>query len=409
MNFDENLLQFVKVESELGASNMMQYDANRISMTAMGLIKTELHDVDKPDDCMNGIGDTVIDPNDFFNDMYKSEYSPTTFSSPSYRSTPSPTTSNSSRSSSQGSTSESSMPIDYNGRHVYNEAALNFADTIALQSQCVTPKAITAQPLASVNNFHETSPTSSANDPLLSSGQSMPCLQLNKSPAQPYPLLNHVVAATAVPTNNNINIIQGTLIPVTAVSLAPTTLPAINKTMMTQARKVKIQPKPISIATHAVATPTVQPVNQNNVIITPTTHTTPIQVFNGGVERKRPRILSVSDVKPVLNTICIAPQAINGRGVHENVITMVNGSNGRQPTHVASNEPVDITKRRPTYDNADDKTLKRQMRMIKNRESACLSRKKKKVYVHTLEARLMDLSKENQQLKQVIRLKSFNR
>lgn len=58
-------------------------------------------------------------------------------------------------------------------------------------------------------------------------------------------------------------------------------------------------------------------------------------------------------------------------------------------------------------DEIDERTLKKQMRMIKNRESACLSRKKKKEYVNTLEARLMILSKENQELKSVSKNKSL--
>lgn len=49
----------------------------------------------------------------------------------------------------------------------------------------------------------------------------------------------------------------------------------------------------------------------------------------------------------------------------------------------------------------DDKLLKKQLRMLKNRESASLSRKKKKEYVERLENRISDLEKENYSLKGV--------
>ncbi|XP_073847231.1 bZIP_ATF6 domain-containing protein ATf6 isoform X2 [Musca autumnalis] len=51
------------------------------------------------------------------------------------------------------------------------------------------------------------------------------------------------------------------------------------------------------------------------------------------------------------------------------------------------------------FSGGDDKILKKQLRMLKNRESASLSRKKKKEYVERLENRIHNLEKENYSLK----------
>lgn len=70
------------------------------------------------------------------------------------------------------------------------------------------------------------------------------------------------------------------------------------------------------------------------------------------------------------------------------------------PTLESTCFPV-IIKNDGLLQGMDPKALKRQQRMIKNRESANLSRKKKREYLSSLEKQVQDLSVENQQLRQV--------
>lgn len=370
----------------------------------------------------NEITDTIINPNDFFNDIYKSEvdYS-SSFSSPTYRSTPSPTTSNSSQSSDH-------LSVDFNSASNQSEASINLYNV--QQHSMQTNSQIQVAP-----NFHlETPPISPPSDVVASNAQTLSYMQSAQHITPPIPMINHVVANATDQNQKSINIIQGTLIPITAVSLA-TSQNATNivSTHTSQPKKVKIQPKPVAIATKPSSTVTVKPVAQ----VTTKTLSTPKRIVLSGNDYKNLLLkCKTQQVGGAVNTNGTAGANSNGIATAAAVQTQTNDSNvlnvistnisalpngnvnlpatiklNAQPmiTTNVSNSLIQIAplsqnkkpKQKSLQDEIDERTFKKQIRMIKNRESACLSRKKKKEYVNTLEARLMEVSKENQELKSV--------
>lgn len=405
----DDILDIIKSEPNFNETNVHSIPKNlNMRDTAMDT-KDSLSSLSRNS---NDATDTIFDPNDFFNDIYKSEvdYS-STFSSPSYRSTPSPTTSNSSQSSDH-------LSVDCNSASNQSEASINLYNA---QNQAFQSNTQFIQPIHVQNCHLDTPPISPPTENFAANAQTIPHIGSIQQLPQPIPVINHVVATAADP-NNQINIIQGTLIPITAVSLpAPQNCTNIISTHTSQAKKVKIQPKPLAIATKPLAhvPAPVKPVQVTNVTTKP--NSTPKRIVLSGSDYKSLILKcitqqstaavvagSVSTVQPNdTNILKFVPSNVPVTNAAQTTtvklnaqpLTVSNVSNNRiQIAPLSSNKKP---KPNSMHEDIDDRTIKKQMRMIKNRESACLSRKKKKEYVTTLESRLMDLSKENQHLKSV--------
>ncbi|XP_044054765.1 cyclic AMP-dependent transcription factor ATF-6 alpha [Siniperca chuatsi] len=156
--------------------------------------------------------------------------------------------------------------------------------------------------------------------------------------------------------------------------------------------KVSIQPKPLITAVplaHAAA-----PLQAKTIIIQPlqTTVLPVVQPAPVNIQPAPPpgRPIVLSQPSQVLRIQ--TPQAITG-----NMVAMPTLRQDR-PVPVAAPPVVSVTLRSPSSDD-DSKLSQRQQRMIKNRESASLSRKKKKEYLLSLEARLKVALSENEVLK----------
>uniref|UniRef100_A0A3Q3L013 Activating transcription factor 6 n=1 Tax=Mastacembelus armatus TaxID=205130 RepID=A0A3Q3L013_9TELE len=156
--------------------------------------------------------------------------------------------------------------------------------------------------------------------------------------------------------------------------------------------KVSIQPKPLITAVPLA--PAAATLQAKTIIIQPL-QTTVLPVV-------KPAPVNIQPAPPAGHHIVLSQpgqvlQIQTPQTVTSNVVTMPTLSQDR-PVPVAAPPVVSVTFQPPSPED-DSKLSQRQQRMIKNRESASLSRKKKKEYLLSLEARLKLALSENEVLK----------
>ncbi|XP_032124951.1 cyclic AMP-dependent transcription factor ATF-6 beta isoform X4 [Sapajus apella] len=143
------------------------------------------------------------------------------------------------------------------------------------------------------------------------------------------------------------------------ISMGPSPDGSSGKALPT--RKPPLQPKPVVLTTVPMPPRTVPP--STTVLLQPLVQPPPVVLIQGAI-RVQPEGPAPSLPRPERKSIVPAPMPGNSC-------------------------PPEV----------DAKLLKRQQRMIKNRESACQSRRKKKEYLQGLEARLQAVLADNQQLR----------